>query len=220
VFVHETKPQLPQPAQTASTAQAADPGSRQILQDWVFLAFCGLIVISQIVYSQMNTTLPVYLNQNFGVTEQWYGLMMSLNAFMVVLFQFPLTHRTSHIDKSVMMALGNGLYAIGFGMFGFVSVLPLFFLAQAIWTVGEMLTVPVSQTMASDFSPETMRGRYMGAYGVVFAVAYGIGPLLGGMIMDSIGGKYIWYAAILLDGAVALGFLAMRGIFNRRMAET
>ena len=220
VFVQETKPQLSQPAQAAATTQAADAGSRQILQDWVFLAFCGLIVISQIVYSQMNTTLPVYLNQSFGVTEQWYGLMMSLNAFMVVLFQFPLTHRTSRINKSIMMALGNGLYAIGFGLFGFVSALPLFFMAWAIWTVGEMLTAPVAQTMVADFAPEAMRGRYMGAFGVSFAIAYGIGPLLGGMMMDGIGGKYIWYAAILLNGLVALGFLAMRRVFQRRVALT
>jgi MFS family permease len=216
VFIKETRPQLPQISQEVSPVKTANPGFRHILMDWVFLAFCGLMVISQIVYAQMNTTLPVYLHGSFGVTEQWYGLMMSLNAVMVVLLQFPITHSTSRIDKSVIMAVGNCVFAVGFGMFGFVSVLPLFFLAQGIWTVGEMLTVPVSQTMASDFSPETMRGRYMGAYGVVFAIAYGFGPLLGGIIMDSIGGKYIWYAAILLDVLVALGFLILRGVFKQR----
>jgi MFS family permease len=132
------------------------------------------------------------------------------------LFQSPITHRTSGIDKSVRMALGNGFFAIGFGMFGFVDVLPLFFLAQATWTVGEMLTVPVAQTLVADFTPEVMRRRYMGVYGVAYAIAYGLDPLLGGMLMDGIGGRYIWYAAIVLDGLVLLGFLALRGVFKRR----
>jgi MFS family permease len=61
-----------------------------------------------------------------------------------------------------------------------------------------------------------MRRRYMGVYGVAYAIAYGLDPLLGGMLMDGIGGRYIWYAAIVLDGLVLLGFLALRGVFKRR----
>jgi MFS family permease len=215
-FAHETRPQAARPDTTAASAPAVGAGFRHVLLDWSFMAFCGLVVISQVVYAQMNTTLPVYLNRDFGVSEQWYGLLMSLNALLVVLFQFPLTRRTSQVDKSVMMALGNGFYAIGFGMFGFVSGLPLFFLAQATWTLGEMLAVPVAQALVADFAPEMMRGRYMGVYGVASAVAFGLGPLLGGMLMDGIGGRYIWYAAILLDGLVLLSFLALRVVFKRR----
>jgi MFS family permease len=173
------------------------------------MLFCGLYTVMTIVYSQMNTTLPVYLNQSFGVTEQWYGLLMSLNAAMVVVFQFPITRFTDRFTRTAMMAVGGAFFALGFGMFGFVGVLPLFFLAQAIWTVGEMFTSPVSQAFAADIAPETMRGRYMGVFGLVWTIAYGVGPLVGGAVMDKLDGRYIWYAAFALNGLAALGFMAL-----------
>jgi len=181
----------------------------RVLTDQPFVLFAGLYLVMAVVYSQMNTTLPVFLNKSYSVTEQWYGLLMSLNAAMVVLFQFPITRFTDRFTRTAMMALGGAFFAVGFGMFGFVGVLPLFFLAQAIWTVGEMLTSPVSQAFVADVAPETMRGRYMGVFGLVWTIGYGAGPLLGGAVMDQLDGHYIWYAAFALNGLAALGFLAL-----------
>ena len=65
-----------------------------------------------------------------------------------------------------------------------------------------------------------MRGRYMGLYGVAYAIAYGIGPMLGGAVLDNLSGRYIWYGAIALDALVMIGFLAMRGIFFQRASQS
>jgi MFS family permease len=202
----ETRPQVV--AAAGLTKRQAESWGR-ILTDQPFVLFTGLYLVMTVVYSQMNTTLPVFLNKSYGVTEQWYGLLMSLNAAMVVLFQFPITRFTDRFARTAMMALGGAFFAVGFGLFGFVGVLPLFFLAQAIWTVGEMLTSPVSQALVADVAPETMRGRYMGVFGLAWTLAYGAGPLLGGAVMDQLNGRYIWYAAFLLNGLAALGFLAL-----------
>lgn len=72
-----------------------------------------------------------------------------------------------------------------------------------------MFTSPVSQAFAADIAPETMRGRYMGVFGLVWTIAYGAGPLVGGAVMDRLDGRYIWYAAFALDGLAAVGFLAL-----------
>jgi MFS family permease len=161
----------------------------------------------------MNTTLPVYLKHDFGVNEREYGLLMSLNAAMVVFFQFPLSSWINRYEKGLMMAAGVLLFGIGFGMFAFVATLPLFFLAQAIWTTGEMITSPISQAFAADAAPSSMRGRYLGFYSLTWGVASGVGPLLGGLVMDRYGGRYIWYAALSLNLLVMAGFL----LFNSRM---
>jgi len=204
--IQETRPQK---IVVKSSTQPQQENLGRVLADQTFMLFCGLYMVMAIVYSQMNTTLPVYLNKSFGVTEQWYGLLMSLNAAMVVVFQFPITRFTDRFTRTAMMAVGGAFFALGFGMFGFVGVLPLFFLAQAIWTVGEMFTSPVSQAFAADIAPETMRGRYMGVFGLVWTIAYGVGPLVGGAVMDRLDGRYIWYAAFALNGLAAVGFLAL-----------
>ena len=48
-----------------------------------------------LVYQQMYTTLAVYLRDTHAVSEQGFGYIMSLNAGMVVLFQFWISRRIS-----------------------------------------------------------------------------------------------------------------------------
>jgi len=219
LFARETKPKVAMTSDASVRVAPKDEGFGRVLCDQVFMLFCGLSLLSQIVYSQMNTTLPVYLNKGFGLSEQWFGLMMGVNAAMVVLFQFPITRLTDRYARGAMMALGVAFYAVGFGMFGFISALLLFFLAQAVWTVGEMITVPVSQAFVADIAPETMRGRYMGAFGLNWAIAYGLGALLGGATMDKLDGHYIWYGALVINALVMFGFLALGSPMKRRIAK-
>jgi len=210
VFARETKPVL-RPAPDAPKAPAAS--LRSVLADRTFMLFCGLYMLALIPWSQMTTTLPVYLNSNFGVTEQWYGLLMSLNATMVVLFQFPITRFTHRYPRATMMALGVALFGAGMGLYAVAGALPLFFLAQATWTLGEMVAVPVSQAFVADVAPAAMRGRYMGVYGLVWTMAFGIGPLLGGVLIDTYDDRVVWYAGVAVAMLAALGFLAL----GRRM---
>jgi len=219
LFIRETLPK-----RAATSAQAAAPlakdgaGMWNVLRDRVFMLFTLLSLATLISYSQMTTTLPVYLNRSFGVSEQWFGLLMSLNAVMVVLFQFPVTRITNRYGRAVMMGLGAVFYALGFGVFALTGALPFFFLAQAILTTGEMISVPVSQAFAADIAPEDMRGRYMGIAGLAYTAGYGLGPMLGGLVMDRLGGQYIWYGAFASCMLLALGFLAMNGQVKKRIS--
>ena len=212
-FIQETLPTREANSLSKADQGSDDAGFGPVFANNIFIIFCSLYLLSILVYTQMNTTLPVYLKQDFGVNESDYGLLMSLNAAMVVLFQFPLSNWINRYEKGLMMAAGVLLFGIGFGMFAFVATLPLFFVAQAVWTVGEMVTSPISQAFAADIAPISMRGRYLGFYALIWGVASGIGPLLGGLVMDRIGGRFIWYAAIFINLLVMTGFL----LFNHKM---
>jgi MFS family permease len=133
--------------------------------------------------------------------------LIALNATTVVLLQFPITKITDRYGRMQMMALGALLYALGFGVIGFVDTLPLFASSVVIWTLGEMVIAPVSTVLVADMAPETMRGRYMGVFGLTWGIGYGLGPTLGGAIMDNLGGRYIWYASLILGSMAAAAFL-------------
>jgi MFS family permease len=127
----------------------------------------------------MNTTLGVYLRDVHGTPESAYGLILSLNAAMVVFLQFPITRRIEDYPPMLMMALGSALYAIGFAMYGFISVYWLFLVAMVIITIGEMLVAPVSQAVVANLAPDDKRGRYMAVFGFSFGIPFGswMGPI-------------------------------------------
>jgi MFS family permease len=167
---------------------------------------------------QMNSTLAVYLRDSHAVSEQGFGYILSLNAAMVVLFQFSITRWTAKYRPLVMMAVGTLLYAVGFGMYGLVSAYSYFLVAMVIITIGEMMVSPTSQALVARFAPEDMRGRYMAVFGFTWVIPMAVGPLLAGLIMDHGDPRWVWYAAGLV-GLVAAGAFALLQRRAGRSAE-
>lgn len=181
-------------------------GYLDVVKDNAFVWFLGASALMVLVYMQMNTTLAVYLRDVHGVTPQGFGYILSLNAAMVVLFQFPITRRINKYRPLIVMTVGTLLYALGFVMYGFVSLFFFFLVAMVIITIGEMLVSPVSQSIVANLAPEEMRGRYMAVYGFSWLVPIAIGPLLAGLVMDNANPDWVWYLAGIVGVLAAGGF--------------
>jgi MFS family permease len=154
----------------------------------------------------MYSTLSVYLRDVHGVPAQGYGLILSLNAGTVVLFQFWVTRRVSKRAPLLMMVLGTGFYLIGFTMYGFVSTFVLFVVAMILITIGEMIVMPVSQALAARFAPEDMRGRYMAFFTLSWTIPSTLGPWAAGLILDNYDPNWVWYAGGIILAIAATGF--------------
>ncbi len=211
----ETKPALLQGQKEETVAQSLGGYSR-VLKDKVFLAVIFLTTFTAIVYRQMSSTLSVFLRDVHGVLPRLYGYLLSMNAAMVVLFQFPVTRRVKRFHPLAIMAAGNVLYAVGFGLFGFTGQLWQFFAAMAILTVGEMVIAPIMQTMIADLAPQDMRGRYMAAFHVGWGVASAVGPWAAGVVLDNYNPNWIWYAGGIICSIVALGYFVLKGRVGHR----
>ena len=48
-----------------------------------------------------------------------------------------------------------------------------------VWTIGEMISAPMSAASVADAAPAELRGRYMGLYGLTWSAGMTIGPPLG-----------------------------------------
>jgi MFS family permease len=207
-LIHETMPAAP-PEKSRESAWQTAAGYRLVLRDLAFMAFLFASLLMLMVYTQTYNSLPVYLRDVHGFSSSAYGFMLTSTAVLVVLFQFWVTRLSQGRPPFVLMALGTALYALGFGMFGFISAYPLFILAAFIITFGEMLVVPTSQALAANFAPPDMRGRYMAVYGLSAAIPTMLGPGLAGLILDNFNPNLLWYVGGILCVVSALGFYAL-----------
>src|SRR5689334_4960236 len=120
LLIPETKPAAPEGTTQESTVQTF-AGYLQVLRDGKFMAFTFVCLLTWLVYMNMNTTLGVFLRDQHGVPESGYGWIISINAAMLVLFQFPITRRIEKNPPMLMMALGAFFIAVGLLFYGFVS---------------------------------------------------------------------------------------------------
>ncbi len=207
--IQETRP-TPREGEPEQTMAQTFGGYRDVLRDTTFVLFIGACILMALVYLQMNATLAVYLRDTHSIPEQGFGYIISLNAALVVLFQFYVTRRIAKHRPLIVMAVGALLYAIGFSLYGFVSAYVLFLVAMVIITIGEMMTAPISQALTAQFAPEDMRGRYMAVFGFSWVIPMTVGPLLAGLIMDNGDPRWVWYAAGMVGLAAAVAFALLQ----------
>jgi MFS family permease len=207
---------LREPAHMVAEELEAQPSMAQtfrgyldVIRDSAFLWFMGASILMVLVYMQMNTTLAVFLRDVHGISAQGFGYILSLNAAMVVLFQFVITRRIAPFRPLMVMVAGTLLYALGFAMYGFFSAYGMFLLAMAIITIGEMLVSPVGSAIVARIAPEDMRGRYMAVYGFSWVIPMAFGPLLAGLVMDNFDPAYVWYLAGILGIIAAVAFYSL-----------
>ncbi|MDQ2691678.1 MAG: MFS transporter, partial [Chloroflexota bacterium] len=157
------------------------------------------------VYQQMYGSLSVYLRDHHEVNPSGYGFLLTTSAITVVIFQFWVSRLIKHRPPFLMMAVGTAFYMVGFTLFGVVAAYWLFMLNIVVITIGEMIVMPVSQAIASNFAPDAMRGRYMAVFELSWTIPSTLGPGAAGYILDHYNPDFLWY----ISGAVcALSVLA------------
>lgn len=168
------------------TAGQVEPlGIFSIASDRVFLIFTGVSLLVLLVAGQMMSTLSIFTVDRMGFSTAQYGLLLTVNGLVVILFQYPVAHRVSTMIKSKVLILGSLLYGVGYLFFGWIGSFALAILAMVILTVGEIIFSPVALSVVGELSPEKYRGRYMGFYELSHTLGFTAGPLLGGILLDS-----------------------------------
>jgi len=207
-FISETKPATSQ-EKSQESLLATFVGYRVVLKDFTFLAFLVASMLMGTVYQQLYNSLSVYLRDNHNMEPQGYGFLLTTSAITVILLQFWTTRVIKHRPAFLMMSLGTVFYMLGFGMFGFVSAFWLFALAVVVITIGEMIIMPTSQALATNFAPEDMRGRYMAVFGFSWAIPATIGPGAAGVILDNYNPNLLWYVGAGICAVSVLGFFIL-----------
>jgi MFS family permease len=150
---------------------------------------CGVLAMA-LVFVQAFSTMSLEITRH-GFSPAVYGMVISLNGVLIVLCELPLTTITKRFPARRMMALGFLLIGLGFASNGLTRTLPLLAFTTALFTLGEMIAMPISSAYVADLAPAHQRGLYMGTYGMTWSVAFVCGPGLG-LLLFSVNPLALW----------------------------
>jgi MFS family permease len=181
--------------------------TRAILADRRLHRMLAASLAAAFVFLQMSSTYGLAVTR-LGFSTATYGALISLNGALVVLIELPLTTVTRRFPPLQAIAVGYFLIGAGFALNAFAATVPALAACVVVFTLGEMCAMPVASAYVAGLSPENMRGRYMGAYGLTWTVAQVAGPGLG-MRLFAAGPGSFWIAGGLLG--LAASFVAAAG---------
>jgi MFS family permease len=137
------------------------------------------------------------------------GILISLYGIVNALLQ-PLMGALSDRLGRRKFFIFLGLVLMGVATVGFIPAtqfLDLLFL-RALQGIGVAVTVPAAMAIMADASPKNKRGGAMGIYTTMRMVGFGIGPLIGGFLIERYNFEYSFLtgAIFILFGIIAVIF--------------
>jgi len=196
------------PAKPASRG-AADTPARVILRDSVFLAVCGLSFAFSVVFFQSFIGLPIDMRAH-GISPGGYGAVIALNGVLIVCLQPFAGELIRDRSRPLTLAVASLLLGAGFGLTAAVGSWGGYAVSVVVWTLGEILFAPASQSLVADLAPAHLRGAYQGGFALAFTAAFAAAPAIGGYVIAHAGARTLWIACLATGVAVAAGFAAVQ----------
>ena len=215
VFALLWKGPEPETPRGAAERIEAAPG-RSPWRDGPFLVLMLIFLVWSAVFIQVFVTFPIYMRGVYGLAENKIGQLLAVNTIMIVVLEmvlmekirrFPLTRVINF--SFIMLGAGLGLMPLGRG-FGFGAI------TVAVWTFGEMLSMPLVSALIAERADDATRGRYMGIFSLGFSLAFIIAPAAGMAVYGKFGGNALWFGCAGLSFMLAAGFSVLRPALTRR----
>lgn len=179
--VHETLPTTvkSQGGTTSLTRVFKDQckGYGIIFRDKVFLIYTLAGIFALVPIMQLDLYLPVYVINHVPAqalftwngeslmlsSTEIYGWLLGFNGLLFVLFILPVTKWFNSWKERDVFILSSLLAGVGTFALGLNSNIWYLFFITIIFTFGEIVRSPVTQSFISRYAPEHARGQYLGA---------------------------------------------------------
>jgi MFS family permease len=188
-------------------------GYREVFRDRVFRRLWLLVLLLVTVgYAQYHAAFPAYATGEGGLSARGLGVAFAANTVTVVLAQLFVLRMMAGRRRTRGVMLAAGFVAAAWtatllaGGQGAHATGPLLFTAaMVLFALGETLLSPTVPAIVNDLAPETLRGRYNGAYSLAWTTGYMIGPAIAGFALAAGQGRLLFLGLIAALGVVAVG---------------
>ena len=135
-------------------ALRADRGLRALLP---------AVVLVDLVYRQLYTTLPIHLRDE-GQPVALYTALVAIGSGLILALEIPVALRLRRFSSYPIIAAGYGLVGLGFALFGLPVSAATAVLAMVVLTAGEILYKTTATAHVLDAAPDHLVGQYQGLY--------------------------------------------------------
>ena len=208
--------QEPCDASVIRSAPAAAPCSKSS-GPWVLAATTLASSMAFIDGTVVNVALPA-LQTNLTATAadvQWviesYALLLS--ALLLVGGSLG-----DHYGRRRVFLLGVVIFAVASGLCGFAGNIRQLIAARALQGFGAALLVPGSLAIISNSFSEQERGRAIGVWSGFSAITTGVGPVLGGWLIEHVSWRAVFFINLPLAAVIVL--ISLRHVAENSDKET
>ena len=164
----------------------------------------GLIAIDATI---LATAVPSIVNDLGGFAQfPWlFSIYLLAQAVSVPIF----AKFTDLMGRKPIMLVGIGLFVLGSILCGVAWSMPALIAFRALKGLGAGAVMPTSMTIIGDIYSVAERARVQGYVASVWALSSVVGPTLGGIFVDFLNWRWIFYVNVPL-GALAAWWLYRR----------
>lgn len=181
---------------TSSSAPALTESGmthRQVLE-----ALSGLLLgmfVSMLASTVVSTSLPVIVHDLDGDQAAFTWVITA--TLLTTAISTPIWGKLADLfDRKMLIQIALGIFVIATAAAGFAQSTEVLIGFRAVQGIGAGGLAALSQIIMADIISPRERGRYMGLFGAVMALATIGGPLLGGVITDTFGWRWNFFIAI------------------------
>src|SRR5690606_26386942 len=188
-------------AHTPSTAAITTRMShRQVLQ-----ALSGLMLAmfcSMVSTTVVGTSLPIIVPE-LGGSQTSYTWVVTMT-LLTTAISTPIWGKLADlVNRKNLMIIALAIFVLASAGAGLSQNSEVLIMFRAFQGLGGGGLAALSQVLMADILSPRERGKYMGLFAGVMAVATVGGPLLGGVLTDSVGWRWNFYVGVPL-GVVAI----------------
>ncbi|WP_092808396.1 MDR family MFS transporter [Rhodococcus globerulus] len=155
----------------------------------------------------VSTALPTIIGELHGTQTQYAWIITA--ALLATAASTPIWGKLSDLfNKKLLVQTSIVIFVIGSIIAGAAHNVPLLLGARVIQGIGMGGLTALVVAIIGSIIPPRDRGRYSGYMGAAMAVSMSGGPVLGGVIVDTVGWRWCFYVCVPL--AVIALFLLQR----------
>jgi EmrB/QacA subfamily drug resistance transporter len=178
---------------TAGVAAPTAMSHRQVLE-----ALSGLLMglfVAVLASTVVSTSLPKIISDLGG--DQTALTWVVTSTLLATTVSTPIWGKLADLlDRKLLVQISLVVFVVGSALAGFSEDTGTLILFRVLQGLGAGGLISLVQVLISDIISPRERGRYVGLLGAVIAVGTAGGPLLGGVITDSVGWRWNFYVAV------------------------